>query len=412
MITVSILGAGARGESYLKDTLRTKKAQVVAICDIVKERAEKLRNIAKLPKSARYVSDEAFFMAGKLSDVLYICTNDIDHYRHAMEAIKLGYHILLEKPVSSNLNECLEIEKAAREKGLKVVVCHVLRYSNFYRRIKSIIASGEIGEIVNINMTENIGYWHYAHSYVRGNWKKESESSSMLLAKCCHDFDMLYWLTGSIAKSVTSHGGLKFFNKENAPEYAVDHCKKCTAMKTCPYSAYRLYFKGYRIGNPRKSLIRYNNFLYKFVPSFRIATNKHLASRYGRCVWLNDNDVCDHQITALLYENGVKAVHTVTAFSKDCFRSINVYGTKGSIYGADLQDSLILEVFGKPDTEIKASIKGGHLGGDRGMIDTFISYIAGGKEADISFIDTAIESHAVVIAAEKSRLSGGKTVEK
>lgn len=220
MITIAVIGLGNRGSGYMRWTklLNGRKAKITALCDTDEYRLNTYGDKYEVDKSNRYLNEVDFFKAGKLADAIYICTMDNDHYRHAMAAIECGYHIMLEKPVSINIAECEEIRNKAKEKGVYVVVCHVMRYSPFFKKMNQLVKSGKYGNIISIEHTENIGYFHFAHSYVRGNWRDSEKTTPMLMAKCCHDFDLIHWLMGDGCKSISSYGSLSYFKKENAPE--------------------------------------------------------------------------------------------------------------------------------------------------------------------------------------------------
>jgi len=414
MITAAIIGLGGRGRTYLANILGHKDMSVAALCDIDAGRLKACRLKAGLDTGKCYNSDTEFFAAGKLADCLVVATQDRNHYTHAMQGLKLGYHILLEKPVSPIESECEEIAKEAEARGLNVLVCHVLRYSGYYRTIKRILESGVIGEIVNIEMTENEGYWHHANSYTRGPWAVEADSASFLLAKCCHDIDILYWMTGSRAVSVSSMGGLKYFKPEYAPADSGDRCADCIAKGKCSYNAERLFAFGIRLNNPNiffDFIIKAGN---TFSKKLRAKSKKLLDGPQGRCVYKTGKDVCDHQITLIRYENSVVATQTVTAFSMRNYRGIRVYGTKGELYGSDNESMLTLNIFGKKPQKIKLKGGGGHQGGDAGVIDDFVRVINGDidkNNKDITFIKETLESHRVIFAAERSRKDGGRLVE-
>ena len=195
MVTVAIIGLGNRGRIYAHN-FNAQGAKIAAICEKNPGMLKYIREKYGIPEDKAFLNEKDFFAAGKLADALVVATQDRDHYGHAMAGMDLGYHILCEKPVSPFLGQCVELKETAEKKGLKMVICHVLRYAPYYDRIKEIIDSGAIGEITNINQTENVGYWHFAHSYVRGNWRREEETGPSILAKCCHDLDLIYYYTG------------------------------------------------------------------------------------------------------------------------------------------------------------------------------------------------------------------------
>ncbi|MBR6567137.1 MAG: Gfo/Idh/MocA family oxidoreductase [Clostridia bacterium] len=245
MKTVSVIGLGNRGTEYMGfiKGFHSKKAKIVALCDISQQALDDISPQYKIPKERQFNSTDSFFAEGVLSDALIITTQDASHYEITKAAIETGYkYILLEKPVSGVKDEYRILRDMAEANGVILIICHVLRYSNYYSKIKEIIESGKIGDIVSVNHTENVGYFHFAHSFVRGNWRDEFTSTPSILAKCCHDIDLIAWFIDSPCVSVSSVGGLKYFCKENAPEGAAERCLGgCKAKKNCPYDAEAFY---------------------------------------------------------------------------------------------------------------------------------------------------------------------------
>ncbi len=243
-ITVAIAGLGSRGKDNYAPVakLLPEKMEITAIADIVEEKVEEVSREYGVPKERCYSSAEEMLKQEKLADVMFIATQDRQHVGHAIPALEKGYDLLLEKPVSPDLDECRELLKVAGERGRKVVVCHVLRYTPFYTKVKELIDSGVIGDVVTVMGIENVGYWHQAHSFVRGNWRNSEETSPMILQKCCHDMDLLLWLTGKTCESVTSFGGTYLFKEEKAPEGAAKRCLDgCAAKAECPFDAEKIY---------------------------------------------------------------------------------------------------------------------------------------------------------------------------
>ena len=297
MIKIAVIGLGSRGKNYGTHFAKRNDAQIVAVCDKYKEKIDKVKNLWKVPDEMCFTDEKDFFALGKVADCMLIATQDRDHYAHAMKALELGYDVLDEKPLSPNIEECLEIEEFARKQGRKVLVCHVLRYANYYRKIKELIDGGVLGEIQLIKHDENISYWHFCHSYVRGNWRSESETSPMLLAKCCHDMDLMYWFTGSKCKSLSSYGSLSFFNKEHKPKDATDNCFDCPRRMTCNFEVEHQYLGRKKfIGRGKKKFLWGT---YAFCTSSKKKDILHAlktdekAKRWARCVFACDNDVVD-----------------------------------------------------------------------------------------------------------------------
>ena len=238
-LKLALVGAGERGQycyaPYAK--MHGYEIEFVAVADPHKGRREKFVQDYHVPAEGVFETAEQFFARPRMADAVLICTQDSQHYAYACQAIDLGYSILLEKPISPSVRECLDLQRRAEEKGTQIMVCHVMRYTKFYRKLKELIDSGVIGDVVHVTHTENVAYWHYAHSYVRGNWRRADESSPMILAKCCHDMDILIWLTGKRARYVSSYGNNYLFRAEKAPAGAARFLKrlnpKCVAVELC-----------------------------------------------------------------------------------------------------------------------------------------------------------------------------------
>ncbi|NCA93152.1 Gfo/Idh/MocA family oxidoreductase, partial [bacterium] len=342
----------------------------------------------------------------KRADALWICTGDTLHYRQCMTALKLGYHLMVEKPVSFNIEECLEIEKVSKEKNLNVVVCHVLRYSNYYRKIKELLSGGTLGEIMTINHQENIAYFHYAHSYVRGNWRQKETSAPILLAKCCHDIDLISWFMEGEAEEVQSYGALSYFTAKNAPAGAPERCIEGCPDKKCPYNAVNLYLK-----DPF-----YKAKFVKFFP--RVLTNKNKSTKedvikaltegdYGRCVFKSPNNVDDHQSLIMRFSNNRIATHTLSAFTDSFYRKTHITCTKGEIIGNDNSGKLTVHYFNGRNKKYytKKLPLPGHIEGDYKLVKSFIDLLSGNIKdtSDLTLISATIPSHRTIARAEASK---------
>ena len=214
MNTVAVVGLGPRGfytyAQYQK--IHPERMKVVAIADIDEAKLRLAAEDLHVPPEGCFKSAEELLSKEKLADVLIVATQDQQHIAHAMAGLRRGYDLILEKPIATTPEDCLAIRDEAKRLHRKVAVCYVLRYTTFYRTIKSIIRSGKIGEVVNVDAVENVGYWHHAHSFVRGNWSNFERSSPMILQKSCHDLDILNYLIGAHCGSLASFGSLSYFN--------------------------------------------------------------------------------------------------------------------------------------------------------------------------------------------------------
>jgi len=403
MITIASIGLGSRGRVYMGGFGRHEDVSFTALCDINPAMLEAAGK--RFPEARRFDTDEAFFAAGKLADWLVIATWDPCHYRHADAALGLGYNLILEKPVTADPAEMDALCAKAKAMDATVLVCHVLRYSPFYSAVKKIVDSGVIGDVVNIVHEENVGYWHYAHSFVRGNWRNREVSAPFLLAKCCHDFDLLHWLVrGKACESVKAYGDLRYFKLENMPEGATSHCLQgCPHVKTCPYSAEKLYLrtatmllwaKGIAAGLPK-------------APPRKELRRILMDGQYGRCVYQCDNDVCDHHSAAMRFAGGVTATLSVSAFSFGFTRRTRIYGTKGELWGRDHTMRLHIHEFGKLPRIRKIhrrNVFTGHGGADGAFCDAAYKIMAGGAvdPENMTTIEQTRISHRIVYEAMAS----------
>ena len=416
MKTISVIGLGNRGSEYMGfiKAFHSKKVKLHSLCDISKQALADIAPKFGIPDERCYGSTDDFFSQGVICDALIIATQDASHYEIARKALETGYkYILLEKPVSGNKDEYIHLRDLAVEKKALLIICHVLRYSNYYRKIKEIISSGRIGEIISINHTENVGYFHFAHSFVRGNWHDEFTSTPSILAKCCHDIDLISWFIDSPCTSVSSIGGLRYFNAENAPTGATKTCMGgCKAKNSCPYDAEKLYitdpfYKAKFIKHMKRTLTgKMNNSKQDIVEAIK-------CGDYGKCVFLNDNNVCDHQIVTMNFKNGATAVLNMNAFSDKMFRECHIVGTKGELigYGTDLE----MRIFGGKSGKVftgSPSISG-HVEGDIRIVAGFVKLVCGETDdlTDITTIEATVESHNIALAAEESRKNNGVFVE-
>lgn len=417
-ITVAIAGCGGRGLDWYANVAKQipEKMKIVAVADILPERVKKAKNQFGLTEQQCFSSVEQMLEQERLADAMFICTQDRQHVPHALPAIKKGYHILLEKPISPEAVECRALLETAKRCQRKVVVCHVLRYTPFFRKLKEVLDSGEIGEIVSIQALENVGYWHMAHSFVRGNWRDTQETSPMILAKCCHDLDILVWLANGRCKTVSSFGGTALFKAEKAPVGAAMRCTdNCAAKKDCPYDAEKIYLTNLETGILQGNTGWPCNVLelYPTEENIREAIQK---GPYGRCVYHCDNDTVDHQIVNMEMENGVTISLTMCAFTSKGHRYLKVMGTHGDVE-ADMGKNIIeVTRFGNEPVIIDISKLSddfsGHGGGDIKMVKEFIDFLAAdGEGAMSSGLEVSLESHYIALAAETSRKEGGKAVE-
>ena len=412
-ITVAIAGLGSRGlQTYAKCLEKfADRAEIVAVADIRPDRVAVAAEKYNIPADKCFDSVESMLQQPKLADLLLICTPDDVHYQPAMDGLKRGYHLLLEKPAARSVKECRDIAQLAEEKGLNVVVCHVLRYTVFYQKIKELIDAGRVGDIMNVEAIERVGYWHQAHSFVRGNWHVAADTTPMILAKCCHDMDMILWLTGKKCEKVTSFGHLSHYNAANKPEGAPERCSDaCPVAATCPYNAQTYYMDKFRkYGNSWPvNVVAPEPTEEKIIEALKVKD-------YGRCVYRMNNDVVDHQVMNLLLEDDVTVAFTMTAFSDKGGRCMRVMGTKAEIFADMEKDIIQLMPFGGEMEEFDirkiATDLSGHGGGDIKMVEDYLDVLEGKPmPSAMTTIARSVESHYVALAAEESRLNGGQLV--
>ena len=408
-LTFAIMGVGNRGTKYAEKQLKyPDEMEVVAIADNRPVRLESANKFLHLPADRIFSSGEELLQQPKLADIMVIATQDRQHCAHAVAAMEKGYDLLLEKPIADNAEDCMKILKAAHKYDRRVIVCHVLRYTIFYQYLRKLIADGVLGDVQSIEAAEQVGYYHYAHSYVRGNWHNTEQSSPMILAKSCHDMDLFLWLTGKSCKKVTSFGSLHYFNKEHCPEGATERCTDGCPVEDCPYNAPKFYLSRMP-GWP-------TNVLHP-EPTEENIMEILRTGNYGKCVYKMDNDVVDHQVTNLLMEDGATVSFTMTGFTHQQTRTIHVYGTKGDIEGHMKNRTFTLRLFGKEPQEIDLTPQyddfTGHGGGDARMIKDVLRLYQGVDfdSSSITVIDRSTESHFLAFAAEYSRLHDGQCVD-
>lgn len=410
--TVAILGCGNRGgATYGKLLSEQENFTIAALCDRDGERLHYYGELFSVSAENRFLDEEVFFEK-KRADLLVIATMDADHVRQAVKALSLGYDLLLEKPISDRREELEALLAAQKQYGGKVVVCHVLRYAPAFVKTAQLLKAGKIGKLVAIQALEQVAYWHQAHSFVRGNWRSREETAPMILAKCCHDLDLLQYYANSRAESISSVGDLTWFKPENAPEGAAKRCVDCKYADTCPYSAKRIY-----VDDWKKNGCQPNVWPHIQITSDYPLTEEKLYTAiregaYGRCVYFCDNDVVDHQLTEITFENGVKATLTMTAFTAGSGRIMRFFGTLGEIVLNEEEDVVSFKPYGgvREDFRISelAKIDSGHGGGDQGLVDTLYQVLCG-QEGETS-LDRSVESHLMAICAEESRLKGGTLI--
>jgi predicted dehydrogenase len=415
-ITFAICGFGDRGSTYASmQELFPGRMKVVAVADLNPSKVKKAQALYDIPDENCFASGEEMLAHEKLADVMIVSTMDRQHVDHAIPALERGYHVLMEKPISPDINKCREILKAsAAHPDQHVILCHVLRYTLFFNTLKDLIDSGKIGDIVSMVATENVGYWHQAHSFVRGNWRNSNETSPMILQKSCHDMDILTWLMGKKCKSVSSVGGLRLFREECAPEGSAARCLDCKVKDSCLFDAEKIYLTSEKTG-----LLKGSSWISSVLSVENTPESTYEALRtgpYGRCVYHCDNNVVDHQQTNLLMEDGSTIHFTMCAFTEDCYRTFRAMGTLGEIEADMKTNTIRLREFGKAEevVDLKAmsgDLKG-HGGGDSGIISDLLDMLLEDAPPTqrTTTLKNSMESHYIALAAEESRLAEGLSI--
>ena len=398
-----LIGAGNRGMVYAGWAI-AHGIQIAAVAELRPERLKAAGEKLNVPENMLFSDGAELLSLGKIADAVIIATMDRDHYAHVMQALDCGYDILLEKPISPDPRECIEIEAKANALGRSVTVCHVLRYTNFFGTIKDIIDSGELGKIVAIKHSENIGNFHMAHSFVRGNWRNDRLSSPIIMQKSCHDLDILLWLTGSHCTKVAAFGGLSYFKESNAPAGSADRCLDCPVAKNCRFDARKAYLP--TLGSWPTEVVCLEQTEKSLMEALK-------TSPYGRCVYRCDNNVCDHMSIIIEFENGVTATFSLTAQTSACHRNIHIMCEDGEIFADDAQRQIVVRhhVASQADTFIEKVINirtngSGHGGGDAGIMADFATSIGNAEKQSRSSISKSVESHLMACAIEESRLTG------
>ena len=408
-LKVVLIGAGNRGITYTDIMSRyPEKFEVVAVAEPIKSRRDHVRDRHNIDEKYCFEDYKPLLGLGKIADIAVISTMDREHYDATMQAIGLKYDVMLEKPIAPTASECLSITKSAKENGVKILICTVLRYTAFFNKIKEIIDSGTLGRVMAIDHTEAVGNIHQTHSFVRGNWGNSKRSSSMLLQKSCHDIDILEWLIGKKCKKVQSFGARSFFTRENAPsgsaEYCIDGCKY---GESCPYNAVKLYL------DDKKNYWFRSTSTREDAPTDQTVENALRNTQYGKCVYKCDNDVVDHQTVNMFFDGDVTVTFNMNAFSTGD-RTIHIMGTKCDLYASMNGNDTpirIVDLITKKETVIPVSgkdgIAGGHGGGDEGIVNTLYDYISGNYKGNcVPEIEESCYNHMIVFAAEKSRENG------
>jgi predicted dehydrogenase len=398
-IRIAVAGAGQRGRLFGDIISRVPQwARIAAVAEPRREYREDFAARHGLASGSVFSDWKELADRPGAFDAVLVCTQDSGHVEPAVAFLGAGCHLFLEKPMATTLEDCRRIREARRP-GTITSVCHSLRYHQGFAALKALVESGRIGRVITIDQLEQVAWWHQAHSFVRGNWSNEERSSFMLLAKSCHDIDYIAYLAGTDCRRVHSFGSLSWFRRENAPAGSAERCTECSLQATCAYSALRHYVDADREAWPARTI------------SLDHSREGHLRAvtegPYGRCVWKCDNDVVDHQVVSMEFENGAAATFTMTAFTQEGGRKIRVNGTDGEAWFTEERMTMRTFADGKSEEVVFEQESGGHGGGDERAM---VSFLAAVRKNDPSLVRTDVEeslrTHSIVFAAERSRRQG------
>lgn len=403
-VKLVIVGCGSRGDGFSQWVAdHPEEAEVVAIAEPRERQRKMLAERHRLPEDRCFSDWQTLVQAPLLADAAINATPDREHHASAIALMRLGYHLLLEKPMATTLEHCREIDRVRTETNRIACVCHSLRYQQTYARIKEVLESGAIGQIVSIDQLEAVEHIHMSHSFVRGNWGNEGRSTFMLLAKSCHDVDIIAHLAGAPCKRAQSFGSLTFFQPSHAPEGAPERCLDgCPAEAECPYHAMKIYGDPERLGWGRH--VGFAELTY----DERLEALR--SGPYGRCVFQTDNDVVDHQVLALEFEGGATATFTMTGMTPFAGRYLRIHGTHG--YLASDVDKNTIDLYRTWGTATHERIElpepeGSHGGGDSSVMATFVDAVRTNDPSKVlTPTDESLRTHTIAFAGEQSRREG------
>ena len=413
-ITFVLVGAGSRGAHAYAPYAQQfpHDARIVAVAEPDTQRRNAIAEPNDIGAAQCFTSYDALFAQGKIADAAIITTQDAMHVEPTLAALTLGYHVLLEKPMATSPLDCTRLVMAAEAAGKHLVIGHVLRYTDFFSTLHDVLKAGTIGEIITVAHRENVAHWHMGHSFVRGNWRRKDESTPMILAKCCHDLDIMVWNIGRECTSLSSVGDRSFYRREHAPAGSTARCLDgCAVESTCPWSAKRIYLDL----EPWPSI---QHLATETAPDqwpFNVVSHdRSYAARldavtngpYGRCVFACDNDVVDHQVVSMEFAGGISATLTMHGVSSEENRYMRYDGTKGTLEGFFDANGGRIEIRphrGTPEI-IEVDGRAGHGGGDTGIMRGFVAAVRG-EAAPRSSARESLESHLLAFASEDARLA-------
>ncbi len=402
-VELALLGAGSRGTFaygvYAK--LNPHHARFVAVAEPDDARRERFAREHGIPPERCFGTWQELLARPPLAEALVNALMDQQHVPSTLRALEVGYDVLLEKPMATTAEDCVRLVQAAERTGRILQICHVLRYTRFWGLVHEIIASGRLGRVINVDHRENVAFWHMAHSFVRGNWRQAATSAPMILAKCCHDMDILYWNLGAPVRRLSSFGRLSHFRPDQAPPGAPERCTDgCPAQETCPFYAPRLYLREDLTGWP-VNVITMDLSMEGRLRALR-------EGPYGRCVYRCDNDVVDHQVVNMEMENDITVTFTMQGHSHNNVRTMRYDGTRATLRASEANDEITIydHVTGNEESIRPGQVVGGHGGGDTGVMNAFVETLRHRERPPLTSARASLESHLMAFAAERARVQG------
>jgi len=420
-LTAVIVGAGHRSMLYASYALQhPDELQIVGVADPDPFRRRIASEAFNIDPERNYTSAEALAAERRMADLAINGTMDPLHVPTSLPLLRAGYHLLLEKPFATHEDEMWELVRTARAEERVVGICHVLRFAPFYAAIRQRVAEGAIGDVLNIQTNEHVSYHHMAVAFVRGKWaRRDRGGSSMLMAKCCHDLDLLVWMKSGVApRRVSSMGGLSYFRRERAPVGSGTRCLvDCPIEPECDYSAAKHY-----LDHPQ----RWAFYVWQPIEHLENPTMDDRRaslmgdSPYGRCVWRCDNEVVDHQSILVQFADGATATHNMVGGATHGSRSIHLLGTHGEIQGVFEESRFVVRhIDPRPGHEYAEEVVdlrlggdmhgafGGHGGGDLRLVGDFLRVVRG-EEPSLSTtsLEDSIYGHLLGFRADRAMETG------
>jgi predicted dehydrogenase len=402
-----VIGAGLRGRFTYGGwaCAHPDQLRVVAIAEPDETRRAGMAEEQELPPERVFSDWRELLEQPRMADAAIVATGDTLHVEPALAALERGYHLLLEKPMAPDPADCLRVVRAAERAGRILQVGHVLRHSAFYARVHEIVVSGQLGDIATLDLKEHVAHWHMTHSYVRGKFRNRRIAAPILLAKSCHDLDLLVWLAGARPRRVASFGSLTHFRSESAPQGAPERCTQgCPVQPDCIHDAVRFYL------DPHDGIAQIWPWSDVSPNPAREARREALETGpYGRCVYRTDNDALDHQVLAVELDGGIIASFTLQGLATHERRTLRISGSAGELRGVLQTGEIEITRHGTLDAE-RIQIEGseiGHFGGDEGLVAHFVDCVS--REALDDALTSgriALESHLLGFAAEQARETG------